>query len=362
MRLLVVSGASGGHLYPALEVARTAHDRGHEVYLLLGGTPRVPFRHQDLGFRVFRVASGPIVGKGLRAAWSGLKIGLGTLETLGILALHRFRPRAVLATGSFASVPGLLAARGLRIPYFLMEQNVEPGATIRHFAPGARMVFLSFGETRQFLPADVPTLVTGNPLRRELLKAPEDPVLARHTLGLPENEPVVLVLGGSQGSAFLARHFAQVARSFSGAYFLIQAGRVYEDLVSDYGERGGNYRIVRYLAPREMALAYRAATLVVSRAGGGALAEIAYFGVPAVLVPFAGARGHQYLNARALAHQGAALLKEEASLSLEATPQWLQDLLHHPERLQTLARQARSRALPEAAETIVRTIERIIGS
>ncbi len=360
MRILVVSGASGGHLYPALEVAQTAQDHGHEVYMILGGTPRVPFRHDRLGFRVFRVAAGPIVGKGLRATWSGLKIALGVLETLGILGVYRFRPRAVIATGSFASVPGLLVAQALRIPYFLLEQNVEPGATIQHFAPGARMVFLSFGETQSHLPADVPTLVTGNPLRRELRNTRVPPHEARRALDLPESGPVILVLGGSQGSEILARHFAQVARSFSDAYFLVQAGRVYEDLVSDYGELGNNYRIVRYFNTREMALAYQAATLVVSRAGGGALAEITYFGVPALLVPFTGARGHQHLNAQALAQRNAALVVREEELSLEATSRLLQNLLAHPERLRTLAQNAQALSLPNAAETIVRTVERMV--
>ncbi len=358
MKLVIATGASGGHLYPALEVARTARDHGHEVLLLLGGTPRVPFRHRNLGFRVYRVAAGPIVGKGWRALWGGLRILAGTLETLGILAAHRFRPQAVVATGSFASVPGLLAAQLLRIPYFLLEQNVEPGATIRHFAGGAQTVFLSFGATREYLPADVPTVVTGNPVRRELRETRAEAAAARKALDLPPDRPVVLVLGGSQGSQILARHFAQVARSFPDAYFLIQAGRVYEDLISDYGELGENYRIVRYLEAREMALAYQAATLVVSRAGGGALAEITLFGVPALLVPFTGARGHQRLNAQVLVQQGAALLLEEAHLNLETTREQLHNLLAHPEKLRDMADRARSLALPEAAETIVKTIER----
>ncbi len=361
MKIVVATGASGGHLYPALEVARTALERGHSVQLYLGGTPRVPFAYRELGFRVYRVAAGPIVGKGSRALLGGLKILAGTAETLALYLVHRFRPQALIATGSYASVPGLLAARLLRVPVFLMEQNVEPGATIRRFAPGARMVFLSFGETRNYLPADVPTLLTGNPIRRELQQVQVTPREARQALGIPQGLPVVFVLGGSQGSQVLARHFAQVARGFPQAWFLIQAGRVYEDLVSTYGELGRNYRLVRYLEAREMALAYRAATLVVSRAGGGALAEITWFGVPALLVPFKGARGHQRLNAEALVHRGAARLLEEEQLSLDHTREILHHLLHHPEELQQMARRAHELALPQAAETIVKTVERMVS-
>lgn len=361
MKILVVSGASGGHLYPALAVAETALERNHRVCMILGGTPRVPLNPGLPGLRMYRVASGPIVGKGLGAVWSGLKIAVGTFEVLLILLAHRFRPDAVIATGSFASVPGLLAARLLRVPYFLMEQNVEPGATIQRFAPGARQVFLSFGETRDLLPSDTPTLVTGNPLRRELKETRASREEARRALNLPEDQPVVFVVGGSQGSRFLARRFVQVARSFPEAFFLVQAGRSYEDLVSDYGELGTNYRIVRYLSTRDMALAYQAATLVVSRAGGGAIAEITYFGVPALLVPFTGARGHQSHNAQVLAREGAAVVAEEATLSVDTARRLLDDLLRHPERLEHMARRARDLALPDAALTIVKTVEKSVA-
>ncbi len=269
MRLVVATGGTGGHVYPALAVAAEAERRGWEVLFLLG---KVKEGVRFGGFKAKRVPAGPIKGVGaLTRLASALKIAAGAL-----LSAAELRGSALLAFGSYASVPALLAARALRVPYWLMEQNVVPGATVRLFAKGARAVFTAFPETQ--LPEGSRAIWVGNPLRPELRPLPKEKALAHWGF---DSRPVVLVLGGSLGARALSTACYKLAKALKGVQFLIISGK------RDYGlfpeKEGENFRVVDFV--EDMSFAYSAAALAVSRAGGGAIAELAFFGVPAILVP-----------------------------------------------------------------------------
>ncbi len=346
MKLVIATGGTGGHVYPALAVAHEAQAQGWEVLFLLGEIKEgVRFG----GFKSVRLPAGPIKGVSpWRKALSAVKITFGALKSS-----TQLKGSALLAFGSYASVPALLAARALRVPYWLMEQNVIPGATIRLFASKAKGVFTTFPDTR--LPRGTRALWVGNPLRPELRPLGRDEALRFWGF---DSRPVVLVLGGSLGARTLSVAAYRLTRKMPEVQFLIITGK------RDYGlfdkKRGENFLVVDFV--EDMSYAYSAASLAVSRAGGGAIAELAFFGVPAVLVPYPfAADRHQHANARSYASLGGAVVLEESEGFEEELEGLLWELLGDPGRLRQMARGARSFAKPDAARRVLEKIKEVLG-
>jgi len=350
MRIWIGTGASGGHLYPALAVAREAKNRGHDVRILLGGSKRVEIPVRVI-LPIARVWAGPVKGKGIRALWSLFQVLVGTIQAMG--RIHSpGQADILLASGSYAAVPAILAARLLRIPYALMEQNVLPGLAIRKFESGAAVVFLAFQETQSWL-TNPRTYWVGNPTLH--FPRPMNVQKVREKWRVPDGRPVVLGLGGSQGAHHLAEVLVLVSRRLPEVFFIIQTGRSHARLVTKYAEKGENYRLIPFI--QEMAEAYTLADVVVSRAGGGVVAELTNFGKPSILVPFTGASGHQEWNAKVLVDHGAAVMVRDPEWEPETATRLLTQLLSDPERLQTMAQRAHLLAKPNAAEEIVRILE-----
>ncbi len=317
MELLIATGGTGGHIYPALALAQEAEDRGIDVLMLLG---QVKQGIEVSGFQTISVPSGPISGVGLRKkAVSAFALSAGVFKCLGLV-----RRGPLVAFGSYASVPALVAARLLRRPYWLMEQNLVPGATVKTFAPHARAVFTTFPGTQDHLPG-ARCIRTGNPLRKELKPVPKDRALQHW--GFDPEKPMVLVVGGSLGARALSLAALEISRSFDAANFLVIAGRRdYPGFAERFGTRTQNRLLVEHVP--DMSLAYSAADIAVARAGGGVSQELAFFGVPGILIPYPyAADNHQLANARALASTGGAvvLLEEEMDQLAEIIYRLLSD-------------------------------------
>jgi len=343
LELLIATGGTGGHLYPAIALAEEARSRGIGVIFLLGQVKEgVVFE----GLAGIRVPSGPLSGVSLgRRLLSAFRIAAGTL-----VCLRAVGRGPLVAFGSYASVPALLAARIRRKRYWLMEQNVIPGATVRAFAPGAAAVFITFPETAEHLPA-ARCVLSGNPLRKGLRQLPKNQ--ARSGFGF-DGRPLVLVMGGSQGARALTQKALEIAPAMPELQFLILAGRRdYPLFRKDYPERGENFLLLDYLP--DVSPAYSAADIAVARAGGGVSQELAFFGLPAVLVPFPrAADDHQRANAEALARTGGALVLGEESL--EDLPRVLRELLSDSRRLSAMASAIRGFNRPRAAAAVLEEI------
>tara|TARA_R110002096_G_scaffold116164_3_gene251752 strand:- start:10608 stop:11696 length:1089 start_codon:yes stop_codon:yes gene_type:complete len=345
--ILVMAGGTGGHIYPALAVARALQAHSREVVWL--GT------HRGLEARVVPAAGIDmewISVKGLRRKGvlalivAPLQLGWALLQSLAII--FRRRPAAVLGMGGFASGPGGVAAWLTRRPLVIHEQNAVAGMTNRLLARLARVVLQAFpGAFNAAIGAET----VGNPVREDIAAVPAPAVRYRDRQG-----PLrVLVLGGSQGAlalnkalpaalALLAPETRPVVRHQCGEQTLDTAKAA-------YAEHGVDVELQAFID--DMAEAYAWADLVVCRAGALTIAELCAVGVPALLVPYPGAvDDHQTANAQPLQTAGAALVIQESDLTPASLAALLREWLRARTTLLQRAEKARALAKPDALRRI----------
>ncbi len=357
MRVFVTGGGTGGHLYPALAIARAlvrlqpslrpvfiGARRGIERDVL----PTTEFPHELLDLHpLYR--SKPWnnwrTARGLLSAWR--RIGRLSAES---------PPRLVVGTGGYAAGATMMYAARHGVPLFIQEQNSFPGRTVRLFSRFAREIYLGFPEGGALLPSSARrrAVYTGNPIT-----PPPDPrpsrTAARDVWGLAHTGTVVLVFGGSQGSAALnAIIDGWVARGLPPQVQLIWAtGKAnFEAHVTRESER---VRVRPYLSP--IAEAYAAADMAITRAGAMTTAELVAWGIPPVLVPLpTAAADHQTVNAKALAAAGAARWVRQSELTVDRLDALVRELIGTPGALDAIAAAGRERARPDAADDIARRI------
>ncbi len=342
MKILIMAGGTGGHVFPALAVAEELKSRGHDVVWM--GAPhsfeskRVPTHGIPMEF--IRVSG--LRGKGVKKLLSApLLIWRAMLDAFA--ALRRQRPQVVLGMGGFAAGPGGLAAWLTGRPLVIHEQNAAAGLTNRLLARIAISVLEAFPRT--FRRA----LAVGNPVHAGfiLLPAPRER-LARQTRR-------VLVIGGSQGARSFNERMPEALKLIPEARrpeVLHQAGRTLDIAQAAYAKAGVNAEVRQFIEDVPQAFAW--ADLVLCRAGASTIAELAAAGCASVLVPYPHAvDDHQTRNAEYLANAGAALLIQEADLSVEKLAATLDMLLSDRARLVSMAEAARTRAWPDATQSIV---------
>lgn len=297
-------GGSGGHLFPAIAVARELTRRAAGCRIVFVGSRR-PVEGDILSREPFErrvldaAAASEIARHPLRFAWRHWQARRTAIEWL-----RAWQPRAVVGCGGYASVPMALAASRVGIPLVLLEQNVVPGRATTWLVRRAQAVCTSFAETAEHLPHGNHVILTGNPVRTEIAALAGRPRAASPT------RRTLLVLGGSQGAASVnaaVLRFAEQQRgALEGWRIIHQTGATDEAAVrSRYAELAIEADVSAFIV--DMAGAYAAADAVVSRAGGTTLAELACAALPAVLIPYPGAiRDHQLRNAEAFVRAGAA--------------------------------------------------------
>lgn len=356
-RVCLVSGGTGGHLMPALVLARVLRERGHEPLVLTEGRD---VERSMVSRDLPDVRAMSLSGDRPPPRPSPLQLPLWMARTT-MAARRLLREEGidcVVSTGGRASLPVGLAARSLGVPLYLLEQNAVTGRANRALRPFCRRVYLG-------LPTPKPgrrALLTGTPLRPEVGRV--DRATARAELGLPAADRVALVMGGSQGARVLNEVVPQAfaATAFRGTVVHL-AGPGGDVAVAERYARGGGAFAVRVLgASGEMGRLYAAADLVVCRGGGTTVAELAAAGRASILVPYPHHRDRQQLrNAQVLVAAGAALVVEERELTVEWLAGMLDTMLLDPDRLQAMGERARAQWRGDAALAIVEDIERQNG-
>lgn len=362
MRVIISGGGTGGHIYPALTIARAINDIQPADILFVGTRQGL---EADIvpkeGFPFATVDAGGIDRRltldNLRALWRSFT---GLFEAYGVI--RRFRPDIVIGTGGYVCGPVLLTASLLGIPALIQEQNVIPGVTNRILARFVAKIAAGYPEAAKNFGANRDkVVVTGNPVRREVLTATREEGLK--ALGLSPDRLTVLVAGGSRGARSINTAMAEVHARFAGRdgiQILHATGSgEYNNIVGLLGEAGidpaktGNISIVPYLYNMPQALA--AADLAVFRAGAIGLAELTARGIPAVLIPYPyAAENHQEFNARVLESRGAAHVIRDADLSGALLADTLEALLGDAARLRAMAEASRELGRPGAAAAIAR--------
>lgn len=308
LQVVITGGGTGGHVYPALEVARTLAERGAGIrYLGANRGQEGPIcRERGIEFQGF--ASRALYSLRTPRGWGSLYL---LLKATGSAkkALRERRPDAVFSTGGFSAAPIVAAARSLGIPYAIHETNSVPGRSNRMFASKAAAVTCTFKSTVDILPG---AIRTGQPIRRELREAAKEPRTERAG-------DLVVVIGGSQGSEFLNTVVPRVPSFLrERCEILLATGRGNFDRVFSENREVSGLRLAPYLETAEIVDAYRNASIAVARSGG-TVAEFALFGLPSVLVPLpTSADNHQLRNAREFVELGGAILVEQKDASPEA--------------------------------------------
>ncbi len=351
--LLIAAGGTGGHVFPALAVGAAWQRLYPEVPLWWVGRPgtREEGWVAPLGIPYVGVHS---AGWQRQRPWRNLallyRLPLGYFQLLGVF--RRWPVGVVFTTGGYPGLlPGWIASRR-RIPLALQELNSTAGRTIRWLARRAGVVFSAFPELRG-LPAGVKVVWSGVPVRfTEADRERYTPEVARQRLGFAPERPLILVLGGSQGSSTLNRMVA-AALSWWGKQpvsILWQVGAA----VPAIPMAEAHIQVRPFIT--DMAAAYRAATVVVSRAGGSTLGELTWWGKAAVLVPSPYvAEDHQRRNAEYYQASGAALVVEEAEGG-ERLAEIVLGLLREPHRLQALETAMGRLSRPDAAMQIAQAL------
>lgn len=349
---LIAAGGTGGHVYPALALADVLVRRGHDKASIRFVGGRRGLEGDAVTRRGFAVDLLP--GRGLRrslspenvvALWEAL---VSSARALGLV--RRLRPRVVVGFGGYASLPTVVAARALRVPSVVHEQNAAPGLANRiSVSLGARAAGAMSGVALRRV------VITGNPVRPEILD-----VVRR-----PMEPPQVLVTSGSLGARSVnlaalglydrwrdrndvaVRHVTG-RRDHAECVERLSASRRASDRL--------HYELVEY--EHEMPAAYERSAVVVGRAGATTVAELTAVGMPSVLVPLPGAPGdHQTANAERLAAAGAALVLPDDRCTADALAGMLEPLVADPARLNMMGDAARDLGAPDAAERLADLVE-----
>lgn len=319
-RILLTTGGTGGHIFPALAVAEEIRRQNPHARLLFVGSLYGPEERlaRLAGIEFAGLPVRGFLGRGLRAVGAGARMAYAVGKALAIV--RRFRPQAVVGFGGYAAFAPMLAARLLGVPGILHEQNAVAGASNRALARLARQICLSLPGTEGFAPEKC--VLTGNPVRRcvsEVGKRPRQWQTRR-----------LLVMGGSQGARALNAFLPEILPALRAAWVEIrhQSGAADEESVRvAYAAAGYDPTCVTAFID-DMAEAYAWADVALCRSGASTVAELCAAGLPAVLVPFPSAiHDHQTRNAQVLEKAGAAILTPEAELRHRDLGRLLPDLL-----------------------------------
>ncbi len=348
--IILTTGGTGGHIFPALAVAEELRRRNPNANLLFVGSLYGPeerlMRQAGIPFEGLPVRG--LLGRGFKAVGAGAQMALAVVKAVGIL--RRFKPDVVAGFGGYAAFAPMLAARILGVPGVLHEQNAIAGASNRFLAQLARRVCISLPNTSGF---DMKKCVfTGNPVRAAVSAVGQ---VDRH-----RQTRRLLVMGGSQGAHALNAFMLENLAEFRGAGVEIR----HQTGLTDEGSVRAAYMAAGY-APEcvsafidDMAGAYAWADVALCRAGASTVAELCAAGLPSVLVPFPYAiHDHQTRNAEVLTRSGAAVLVPEGRMAVQRMSDILLRLLTMPGEREPMAAAALAAARPDAAARVVAVLE-----
>jgi UDP-N-acetylglucosamine--N-acetylmuramyl-(pentapeptide) pyrophosphoryl-undecaprenol N-acetylglucosamine transferase len=357
--VLVMAGGTGGHVYPALAVARELLDRGYRVEWV--GTAR-GLEHRVVpaaGITLHCLTVRGVRGKNpLHKLLGVMFLLLASLQALWLVM--RLSPGCVVGMGGYAAGPAGVAAWLLRRPLLIHEQNAVAGTTNRMLAPLASLIVAGFpGAFRENVSCEV----LGNPIRRELVAAGADRVYDYRG-----QRPLrLLIVGGSLGALPInevvpgaVRHLIQQEQAPLEVWH--QAGDAHVEIVRENyaGLIDSGVTVAPFI--EDMAAAYAWADLVLCRAGALTVSELAVMGCPAILVPLPQAiDDHQTANARSLTDRGGAILLRQGDMNTESLVGALLGYLAHPQRLSAMAEAARAVATPGAAQQVGDRVEGLIN-
>ena len=362
---LVSGGGTGGHIFPALSIANAIRRRYPEAEILFVGAEgrmemeRVP----AAGYEIKGL---PVCGfdrkhllrnvKVLSKLWKSIRLAKKILKD--------FKPDIAIGVGGYASGPMLKAAQKKGIPTLLQEQNSYAGVTNKLLAKNAKCICVAYEGMERFFPEDK-IVLTGNPVRRNLLECNATQEEARKAMGIDPEKATILIIGGSLGARTVNESIIggleKLGAAADDVQVVWQTGKFYDQQCKEALAKSGVKNVIQMPFISNMDMAYRAADLVISRAGASSISELQLLGKPSILVPSPNvAEDHQTKNALALANRDAAIMVTDAE-----APEKLVDAMlatvNDEDKLHSLSANVLRMALLNSAERIVDEVEKIIN-
>ncbi|MDF2523625.1 MAG: UDP-N-acetylglucosamine--N-acetylmuramyl-(pentapeptide) pyrophosphoryl-undecaprenol [Clostridiales bacterium] len=363
MKFIIAGGGTGGHINPGIAIAKYIKQKQPDAEIIFVGTERgletklVP--REGFELKLIKV-------KGFRR-----KLSLDTLVSVkemfqGFLesqaVIKKFKPDMVIGTGGYVCGPLLFNAALMKIPTLIHEQNAFPGVTNRILSRFVDVVAISFKESEQYFKSAKKRILTGNPVRTELLKV--DRASAREKLGIKNDQNLVVVMGGSLGAEKINSTVAEMIKSNNNLGFKLifgtgnsQFNKINKELEATENK---NIEVVPYIY--DAANVYAAADLIVCRAGAITCSELTLLGVPSIMIPSPNVTAnHQEHNARALEKQGASIVVLEQELTAELLYNQIVDLLKNKTYLNKMAKDAKKIGILNSTEKIYSMLEELIS-
>lgn len=366
MRYLITGGGTGGHIYPALAIAKEIKDSDENAVILYVGTEQgleaelVP--KANLDFKTIRVKGMPRkLNKESIIAIKEIFAGLSDSKKI----LKEFKPDIVIGTGGYVSGPIVYMAKRRKIPALIHEQNAFPGITNKILGRYVDKIAVTFDESKKYFKYPDRVVNTGNPIRKDFLRVNRE--LAYKKLAIDKNIPLVLSFGGSGGQKKLndgIYDFIKQANLNKDLQIIhVTGNRLYKDFMDKIKEENivlnKNIKVLPYLY--DMPEAINVATLVVTSAGAITLAEISAVGVPSILIPKSyTTENHQEYNARSFEEKGASILVLEKDIKGTNLSDMIYSIIRDKEKLFTMKINSKSLGKTNAGKEIVQIIKSIL--
>ena len=353
--IVLTTGGSGGHIFPAQSVAAELVKKGYQVVFI---TDKRGSEFQDLPeVKTYRLAAESVTGKSLIGkAIAAFKLWIGAGQAMKLLV--QLKPALVIGFGGYASLPAVISAQMLHIPAILHEQNAILGRANRVAARGVRMIATSFPHVNR-VPQNIPTIHVGQPVRA--------PILERQNTPMPEKDTFnLLVFGGSQGAHFFSEHIPEVLMKLPENYrakieLTQQARPEDEDAVKKAYESAGFKSLTIASFFSNMPDLLSNANLVIGRGGAGTLTEVMVVGRPAIIIPLpTAADNHQVANAKELETAGGGWVIEQKDFDADKLAEHIKSLMDNPETLKQTAEKAHAMAIINAAERMAEMADDVI--
>lgn len=366
LRIIVSGGGTGGHIFPAVSIANAIKALRPDADIrFVGALGRMEM--QRVPAAGYAIVGLPVRGL-IRPLWSPRNIGV-LMDFMRSRCLVRkvlkdFRPMAAVGVGGYASAATLKAAHAMGIPCLIQEQNSYAGMTNKVLASGADRICVAYDGMERFFPADK-ILKTGNPVRQALLETAMTREEAICSFGLDPAKKTILLVGGSLGARTVnesvLRHIDDIViPNAADVQFIWQTGKYYsEAIAAELKAKGKPANLVVTDFISDMGAAYRAADLVISRAGASSISEFCLIGKPVILVPSPNvAEDHQTKNAMALVNKDAALYVKDSEAPDTLLALAVKTVADNA-RLRTLSENILRLALPDSAEIIAKEVIRL---
>ena len=362
-RVILSGGGTGGHIYPAVAVAEALKRKWKEEVEILFVGAEGKMEMEKIPALGYDIVGLPVAGLQRRLDLKNLLVPFKVVSSAmrARKVIRDFSADIAVGFGGYASAPVLWAAQQMGVPTIIQEQNSFAGLTNKMLARSARRICVAYDEMERFFAADK-IIKTGNPLRGTFSPSKSKSSEALAYYGLREDLPTLLVVGGSLGTRTLNEMMKRWVLSLEGKpspiQVIWQTGKYYEKEMRSFFEEHKVENIWQGAFIERMDYAYEVADAVVSRSGACTVSELCLVGKPTIFVPSPNvAEDHQTKNAMALVERDAALMVRDAEAVAKAM-EVAQELLADKERLATLSRNISSLGIADAAERVVRQIEK----